>query len=136
LGAEAIEMGVIPSLARHALTRRSGGSVDEITPLIAVFDRTAVMLTGYVANGLYSLSAILMTGLTWRLVPAWVWAPGLAVGLCGLALSAASLAGWIDGMMWSTALLIPCIVVWQTAVAIHAGKEAGYRAGAETEAAS
>jgi hypothetical protein len=123
LSAEAIEMSVMPLLARQALTRFETGGADSALALVGMLDRSAVILSGYVANGLYSLSAILITWSTRPFVPAWIWAAGSATGGCGLVLAAASLADWVAGMIGSTALLIPCIIFWQTAVAVHANRQ-------------
>ena len=125
LAAEAIEMGVLPGLARQALDAMARG-VDPSTAAAAffAFHRTAVVMTGYVANGLYTLSAVLLAWSTRRSYPQWAWMAGLGVGLSGLALSCASLANSVEGMFWSNVALVPCIVLWQLGVALTASHRA------------
>ena len=125
LAAEAIEMGVLPGLARQALDAMARG-VDQSTAAAAffAFHRTAVVMTGYLANGLYTLSAIVLAWSTRRSYPQWVWMAGLGVGLSGLALSCASLANSVEGMFWSNVALVPCIVLWQLGVALTASHRA------------
>src|SRR2546422_7335852 len=56
LSGQAIEIGVLPGLAAR---------VDFFT----AFHRTAVMMSGYVANGMYSLSALVLSWSTRRSYP-------------------------------------------------------------------
>ena len=125
LAAEAIEMGVLPGLARQALTEAAQGAAQTMAAsTFLVLHRSAVVLTGYLANGLYTLSALLLTCSTCRAYPRWVWMAGLGVGILGLALSGASLVNSVAGMFWANVLLVPCIVLWQVGVAITAAKRA------------
>ena len=117
LGAEAIEMGVLPGLAGHVL---GGGDA----ALFHGLHRAAVMLTGYLANGLYSLAALVVAWTTRRAYPRWVWTAAIGVGISGLALSGMSLAESVAGMTWATAGLMACILVWQAGVARTAGRRA------------
>jgi hypothetical protein len=128
LGAEAIEIGVLPDLARQALAQPADAA-GSATTLFLTLHRMAVMLTGYLANGLYTLAAVLLTWSTRRSYPAWVWLAGLAVGLSGLSLSAAALAGSTEGMFWANVVLMPCILTWQAGVALTAARAGGRETG-------
>jgi len=117
LTAEAIAMGVWPEVAVQGL--RAGTTA---TQQFEVLDRTVTMLTGYLANGLYALATILVVWPTRSDYPRAVWLAGLGVGGAGLALSIAALYGSVPALLWTNALLVPCIVFWQVGVGITAGK--------------
>ena len=123
LAAEAMEMGVLPGLARRVLADATH-DVAHTTAVLTFLSlhRSAVMLTGYLANGLYTLSALLCVCSTRHAYPRWVWVAGLGVGMSGLALSEASLVNSIAGMFWSNVALVPCIMLWQIGVAVTAAK--------------
>jgi hypothetical protein len=103
LAGQAIEIGVLPAVG---------------PPLFLTLHRVSVMLSGYLANGLYSLTALILTWRTRRAYPAWVWSAGMAVGLSGLALSVAALMDSADGMFWTNAILVPAILVWIAGVGL------------------
>jgi len=119
LSAEAIAMGVWPEVAARGL--RAGSTA---MGQFEVLDRTVTMLTGYLANGLYALATMLVVWPTRSDYPRAVWLAGLGVGGAGVALSVAALYDSVPALVWSNALLVPCIVVWQIGVAITAGKRA------------
>lgn len=127
LGAQAIEIGLVPDLAAEAQaesTARHGAT-------LAAFQRThrmAVLLTGYTANGLYSLASVLLAWSGRRRYPAWTSAAGAAVGASGLALSAAVLFDHVAGMFWSNVALLPAILAWQAGVAFQAASRSEPRA--------
>lgn len=125
LAAEAIEMGVLPGIARRALAELADRP-DESTSahVFLALHRIAVVLTGYLANGLYTLSAILLTWSTRHAYPVWVSIAGLAVGVSGLALSGAALANSVRDMVWANVVLVPCILIWQMGVALTAAQRA------------
>jgi hypothetical protein len=106
LAGQAIEIGVLPSIANRVYSANAGPE------LFLVLHRTAVMLSGYLANGLYSLSALMLAWTTRRAYPAWVWIAGLAAGIFGLMLSVAALMDSTAGMFWTNVLLVPAILVW------------------------
>jgi hypothetical protein len=106
LAAQAIEIGILPSL------------VDPERFL--TLHRVAVMLSGYLANGLYSVAALMLTWSARRKYPIFVSAPGMAVGVFGLALSIAALLDSPGGMFWANVLLVPAILLWLAAVALAA----------------
>ena len=76
------------------------------------------MMSGYAANGLYSLTALILAWSARRAYPAWVWGAGLATGVFGLMLSVAAFLGSTGGMFWTNVLLVPCILLWLAGVAI------------------
>jgi len=79
-------------------------------------ERSAVMITGFAANGFYTVGACLMA---WRMrgvLPAWANAAGVAVGGAGGALSVAALLGSADGMYWTNIVLVPAIVGFQLGI--------------------
>jgi hypothetical protein len=97
LGAQAVYMGVAPRLGPEAF---------------AVAEQVAGVLTGYVANGLYTLAGLLLVWAGARELPRYLVATSLPVWAAGLALSAASLAGSGDGQFWSVAMLMPAFIGW------------------------
>lgn len=111
LAGQAIEIGILPKIAGRALV----SSTDR--DLFFLLDRIAVMLSGYIANGLYSLSAILLSWLTRRAYPVGVWIAGLAVGISGWILSVAALVDSLRGMFWSNVILVPLLLIWLGGVA-------------------
>lgn len=112
LAAQSIEIGVLPPIATRIL--RLNASPE----LFLELHRVAVILSGYLANGLYSVAAICLAWAARHAYPAWVSAAGIAVGCFGIALSVAALLNSADGMYWTNALLIPTLLVWLAAVAI------------------
>lgn len=125
LSAEFIEMRVLPGLAREALSAWRGG-----TPLAAaaaeflIRHRGAVLLTGSLANGLYTLMAVLMAWACRRAYPRETAAAAALVGISGAGLSLAALTGSAGGMFWANALLVPAILAWQGGVAVTAFRRA------------
>ena len=123
LAAEAIEMGTLPGLARHALTQTvQSAAWMTARSAFLVLDRTAVVLTGYLANGLYTCAALLLIASTRPAYPRWVWMAGLGAGASGLALSGVSLAHSVAGMYWANMALVPCLILWQLGVALTADR--------------
>jgi hypothetical protein len=128
LSAEAIQMGVLPGVAGRALTELAAGSSSPAAQLFLALDRIAVMMTGYMANGLYSVSALALVYTTRAAYPRWTFSAGLLVGVAGIALSIASLIGSVSGMVWSNIFLIPCLIAWQAGVALTAANRSAPRA--------
>ena len=104
LAAQSIEIGVLPSLVGQQ-------------ELFLLLHRMAVLMSGYVANGLYSLSAFLLAWSTRRAYPNWVWGAGVTVAVSGFGLSAAALFNSTVGMFWTNVLLLPALLVWLAGVA-------------------
>ena len=65
LGAEGIQMGALPGMARAAIQEPDGGPA---TAQFLAIHRLSAMLTGYAANGLYSISCFLLAWTTRRRV--------------------------------------------------------------------
>ena len=125
LTAETLEMGLLPDLAALALNdahAQPGGIT--ATEMFLLLHRIVVMLSGYLANGLYSLSALMLAWTTRKFYPVWTWMAGISVGAAGFALSAAALANSAQGMFWTNVVLVPGILVWLAGVAAYARKRA------------
>ncbi|MGH9750404.1 MAG: thiol-disulfide oxidoreductase DCC family protein [Candidatus Polarisedimenticolia bacterium] len=118
LCAEAIEMFALPALAAGALAGRGALSLFFST------HRLAVLLTGFLANGLYTVAAVVLCWAARRVYPRWTLAAGMGVGASGAWLSAAALLDSTAGMIWSNAVLIPCLALWQAGVAAAASVRA------------
>jgi predicted DCC family thiol-disulfide oxidoreductase YuxK len=118
LSAEAIEMIAAPGLAARVLAEPGALSIFLST------HRRAVLLTGFLANGLYTAAAVLLCWFARHAYPRWVLAAGMGVGASGTWLSAAALMNSVEGMLWSNAVLIPCIVFWLAGVAAAASVRA------------
>jgi len=114
LAAQAIEIGVLPGIAYRVST--SNAAVD----LFLELHRVAVVMSGYVANGLYSTTALILAWSTREAYPSWVWIAGVSVGFFGFMLSAAALVGSVTGMFLANVLLVPAILLWLAGVAIAA----------------
>jgi hypothetical protein len=101
LSAESIEMAVAPAVEPQNFL---------------LVESIAGALTGYLANGLYTIAGILLTWAGARVLPRAVLALGVLVWGAGLWLSAASLAHSAAGQLWSTAVLVPLFVLWAVLV--------------------
>jgi hypothetical protein len=97
LGAQAIYMGVAPRLGPEAFV---------------VAETVTGVLTGYVANGLYTLAGMLLVWAGAAEMPRYLVAASLPVWAAGLGLCAASLAGSPAGQFGSVAVLMPTFVGW------------------------
>jgi hypothetical protein len=75
LAAQAIEIGIRPT--------------PENASTFLLLHRMAVLLSGYVANGLYSLTALLLAWWARHVYPPWLTGVGIAVAVFGFALSVA-----------------------------------------------
>ena len=102
LAGQTIEIGVLPTL---------------VTPeLFLITHRSAVMLSGFVANTLYSTTALLLTVGARSRYPTWISLAGIAVAVFGFALSVAVLLDSASGMFWTNVFLGPAILVWLAAI--------------------
>jgi hypothetical protein len=110
LCAQAIEMGALPQIATRA-------------DLFVTLDRIAVLISGFVANGLYSASALILVWTTRQVYPSWLCFAGMAAGLSGFALSAAAMMNSVDGMFWTNVLLLPFLLLWLGGVALIKPKD-------------
>ena len=80
--AQAVEVFVLPGLARAA----------DATGFLARH-RTAVLLTGFLANGLYTFSALVLVLVSRSFYPRWIQIAGFGVVAGGSALSTAATSG-------------------------------------------
>lgn len=110
--AQKMEILLIPDLAQKALANPSASA-----SFLAVH-RKAMMLTGFAANGLYSLSALLLVRMTWKFYANWIRIAGLCVGVVGLAASGMVFVNSVNGMLWTNAILVPCILIWQLGIVL------------------
>ncbi len=118
LTAEAIEMVLVPGLARRVMDEPNGLASFLLT------HRRAVLLTGFLANGLYTTAVWAAVLASWKEYPRWVAAAGIGVGLAGYWLSAAAWVGSTSGLFWSNVVLVPCLLLWQAGMALDAGRRA------------
>jgi hypothetical protein len=116
--AESIEIGVLPELAEQRLQ----STVEHPVQLVETIHRTAMILTGYLANGLYTLATFLATWATRRHYASWIVLAGLVISVFGFALSVSVLVNSVAGMFWSNVGLVPAIIVWQIGIAIDAAR--------------
>jgi hypothetical protein len=107
-------MFVLPGLAHEA---NAAG--------LLVWHRAAVVLTGFMANGLYTVSALLLVWASRRAYPRWIQAAGFGVVAGGAILSAAAWADSAAGMLFANVVLVPCLLVWLAGVATTAHTLAG-----------
>lgn len=112
--AQAVEIFVLPPLA-----------LEEDGRAFVVWHRAAVVLTGCLANGLYTISALLLVWVSRRAYPPWIQAAGFGVVAGGAILSIAAWADSAAGMLIANAILLPCLLAWLAAVAISATARGG-----------
>lgn len=111
LSAEWIMMFRLPALAQSR-------AADAFLRL----DRIAVVLTGCIANGLYTLATVIFALSTRRSYPGWTWAAGLGVGVAGTLLSFSAYVNSITGMYLTNAALVPLINLWLLGVALRVAR--------------
>jgi len=115
LSAEAIEMFVLPNYAKAILVSPAVSLPVRIEHFYSMH-RTAVILTGYLANGLYTTSVALIMLATARQYRPLIITAGSLVIVGGIWLSIASLTNSVKGMVWSNLLLMPSLLVWLAGV--------------------
>jgi hypothetical protein len=121
--AEAIEIGVLPHLAQMSLIH-SGSFATTSVELFLSMHRAALMMTGCMANELYTISAAMLIFAT-RTHYDWLvklFGIGLVIG--GFWLSIACLYNSITGMFLSNLLLLPMLILWQLGIAYESNKKA------------
>jgi len=107
LAGQAIEIGVLPGVTSPEL--------------FLSLSRTATLLSGYLANGLYTLTALMLVWNCRVVYPRWVSVSGFTVGVAGFALSVAVLMESVRGMFWTNVVLVPALLVWIGGVAYAEG---------------
>lgn len=123
LSAEAIEMKLIPDQARGIL--QAQGTL--MSPTVADFlqtHRVATLLTGYLGNGLYTLSTALSVWCTRRGYGLLSTLAGACAVTGGTWLSVAALVDSASQMVLSNVLLMPSLLVWLATIARGAAKRA------------
>jgi len=110
--AQAVEVLVLPGLARGA----------DAAGFLAAH-RKAVLLTGFLANGLYTFSALLLVWVSRSFYPRWIQIAGFGVVAGGMALSAAAGADSAAGMLWANVVLVPGLLLWLAGVAALAARK-------------
>ena len=114
--AQGVEIFVLPGLAGRG---DAGGFL--------AWHRTAVVLTGVLANGLYTLATLLLVWASRRAYPRWIRAAGLGTVIGGATLSAAAWADSASGMVIANVVLVPCLLTWLAGVAVSAARHRGMR---------
>jgi hypothetical protein len=104
--AQAIEVFVLPGFARSADTAG-----------FLAWHRTAVLLTGFLANGLYTVSAFLLVWAARGAYSRWIQAAGFGVVAGGSMLSVAAAVDSAAGMMFANVVLVPSLLAWLAGVA-------------------
>jgi hypothetical protein len=79
--------------------------------------RSAVLLTGCMANGLYTTAAALLLWASRRAYPPWVALAGLGVVVGGVALSAGAWGDSAVTMLVANLVLVPSLLGWLAGVA-------------------
>lgn len=110
LGAETIYMTIAPRLDMDGFV---------------IAESVAGILTGYLGNGLYTVAGILLTWAGAGELPQPLLLLAVPVWAAGLSLSASSLVHSSWGQVWSTALLMPLIVLWTFLVGRWLGGQDG-----------
>lgn len=121
--AEAIEMGVLPNLAQMILVH-SGSVANSSTEIFLALHRTAMVMTGCLANELYTISAVILIIASW---PSYGWivrGSGFLLVVAGIGLSGACLLNWITGMFLYNVVLLPMLIIWLLAIAYDSWKKA------------
>ena len=123
-------MMILPNLAAIALglppyAISTGSFPSQIAvELLFTMHRTAVLLTGYLANALYTVSAALLIVATRKDYPKLVQAAGWLVVIGGIWLSGAAYIDSTAGMVASNALILPALIGWLGGVAVTSRQRA------------
>ena len=83
----------------------------------ALLDRELEAMTGYAANGLYTLAFLLVVIAGWRVLPALSRTLAAPIGVTGFALSIGALQHNALVEIVSSAILFPLFIVWTIAIA-------------------
>jgi hypothetical protein len=83
----------------------------------ASIERLVTLLSGVLANGLYTLGIVLLAWGASDWLPRWASLAAAVVGVSGAALSGSAGAGFARGVFWSTAVLMLALLSWLWAVA-------------------
>jgi hypothetical protein len=121
-------LGALPLAALAIGT--AGASIDVATQMrfivilpklrgeaFALLDRELEAMTGYAANGLYTLAFVLFVIAGWREMPRLANALAAPIAVSGFALAIASLLHHALGEIVSSAILFPLFTVWTILIA-------------------
>ena len=97
LSAEAALIALLPGLSGTAFVHA---------------ERAALLITGDVANGLYSLAGLFLTLAMWRSIGPGLRAVAMVVWIAGFALSAATIVDSTTGEAAATAIVMPAFVLY------------------------
>ena len=120
--AEAIEMGVLPNLARMSLVH-AGSVSSSFIEIFLTMHRAAVMMTGCFANELYTISAAILIYATWHKYNWLVKGPGCLLVIGGIWLSVACLYNSVSGMFFANLILLPSLILWLLGIAFESWKK-------------
>lgn len=123
LAAEGIQMGVLPGIALTYL--QQDARLPEAASLKALFEATSgtsTMLTGCMANFLYTVTATILLISTRNRYGTVTLLSGGLLAVSGVWLSVACILNSVSNMFWSNAVLLPTLLVWQMTIALDAGK--------------
>lgn len=135
LGAESIQMGVLPDIAATYLQQDVQlPAAAAVKALFEAINRTSIMLTGCMANFLYTATATVLIIATRKRYGLITLISGALVSISGTWLSVACILNSVSNMFWTNAVLLPALVIWQLAIALDAQKRGREAATTETPA--
>lgn len=133
LGAESIQMGVLPDIAATYLQQDVQlPAAAAVKALFEAINRTSIMLTGCMANFLYSATATVLIIATRKRYGLITLISGALVSISGTWLSVACILNSVSNMFWTNAVLLPALLLWQLTIALDAQKRGRETAKAET----
>ena len=106
--------GLAADIASQTLYMGLGPGLQPDT--FATMENVAGLLTGYMANGLYTVAGVLLVWAGACELPRPLLLLSLPAWCAGAALSVSSLVGSTAGQFWSTAALMPLFVIWTAAM--------------------
>lgn len=108
LSGEALLIAWLPERAAQML---AAGGNDLAQSQFASMQQRATTLTAGLANGLYTLGGIVLTLASTRL-RGWFLGMTWCIWIAGIGMSVSAAAGFLSGIMVSTAVLFPLFIVW------------------------
>ncbi len=98
-------------LPGRATALLAAGGVGAAAEQFLAIQQTATMATALLANGCYTLAGILLT-LCSPMLPPWLKGMAWVIWLAGIAMSVSALVGSVSGLIASSALLFPLLVLF------------------------
>lgn len=137
LAAESIQMGVLPDIAAKyppvdpgqmspvpgvmSLAGQPQAAAWTRT-LFEAFNRMSIMLTGCMANFLYTATATVLLIATRKRYGLVTLVSGALISISGTWLSVACILNSVSQMFWTNAVLLPALLGWQLSIALDAQK--------------